>query len=1072
MILSDVSIRRPVFATMMMVALVVLGVVAYQRLAIDEYPDVTYPVVVVQTTYPGASPEVMERTVSRPIEEAVNTVQGIKELTSTSLQGSSLVRVQLELGVDVSEALQEVQAKVARIRRQLPEDIEDPIILRFDPNDRPIVDLAVQSAERPLRELTNLADEVIATRIEAIPGVGGVNVVGGAAREIKVQLDPVAMRSYAVSPQQVIDALQRENQEVPAGRVERGETERLVRVTGRIVEPKAFADITVAVRDGVPIKLRDLGTIVDGTADRRSAVFLGETPAVAIEVLKTTGSNTVEVADRVTAVVQELGRQLPPDVRLTVVDDDAERIRESLSSVQHELILGAVLCVIIIYFFLNSWRSTVITGLALPISIISAFFVMWVFGFTVNTMTLLALSLAIGLLIDDAIVVRENIDRHLEMGKDHYRAAKEGTDEIGLAVFSTTLAVVAVFIPVAFMGGQIGQIFFQFGVTVAFAVLVSLFVSFTLDPMLSSVWPDPEIEGQHHGGAHGALDPEAAAADLRVRRKANPIRRAAFAFNDRFERVADRYPRWLGWALDHRPAVLAVAAAAIAGAVLLVPRLGFTWVPDYDGGEFSVNFRVAPGSRLDYTVGKGQEIASLLRRQPEVRFTYLSVGGGFRGTPTNGRITVKLTHKSERTRSQEEVQTQLRAQLRTIPGVRANIGGTPTIFGGYRQPIQVNVQGPEPSRLKIAAEQVLAIMGGVPGVAEPTSSEEGDIPQLDVRVDREQAWAAGLGIGSIASTLQPLFTGQRATDWEDPQGYTHEVVVVYPDSMRRSAADVAGIVVPSTRLDPATGQPAMVPLSQVASVRAGVGPQQIERSSLERQVSLSAGVLPGYAMGDVANAVRAAIDSAGLPAGYRAVFRGDVQNLNETKGYVLEAILLAVVFIYLILASLFGSFFQPLAIMLALPLSFIGVALALLLTRGNLNVFTMIGIIMLMGLVTKNGILLVDFTNQQRQGGMSRREALLSAGRIRLRPIIMTTVAMIFGMVPLALALGEGAEQRAPMGRAVIGGLITSTILTLFVVPVVYTLLDDATSWILARWRTRAHGAPAPAPAPQPAAGD
>ena len=1048
MFLSDVSIKRPVFATMMMVTLVVLGIAGYQRLAIDEYPDVSYPIVVAQTTYPGASPEVMEREVSRPIEEALNTVQGIQEITSTSFEGSSLVRVQLQLGVNVMEAQQEVQAKIARIRRQLPEDIDDPVIIRFDPNERAIMSIAVQSGDRPMRELTQLADEVISTRLEAIPGVGGVNIVGGTNRQIQVQLDPDAMRAYAVSPPQVMQALQRENQEVPAGRVRRGDQERLVRVTGRVEDPRAFRDITVAVRDGVPVRLGDVATVVDGTAEARSASYFNDTRAISVEILKISGSNTVEVADRVRAAVGELQQGLPGDVKMTVVSDDSRRIRESLSSVQHELILGAVLCIAIIYFFLNSWRSTIITGLALPISIISAYFGMWMFGFTINTMTLLALSLAIGLLIDDAIVVRENIVRHVEMGKDHFTAAREGTSEIGLAVLSTTLAVIAVFIPVAFMGGQIGMIFFQFGVVVAFAVMVSLFVSFTLDPMLSSIWADPEVED------HG---PD---------RKRNWIQRIAKRFNDGFERVADRYPRWLAWALDHRKSVLGAATASIVGAMLIIPQLGFTWLPDFDGGEFNVNFRVAPGSRLEYTVDRGHTVARMLREMPEVEFTYMSVGGGFRGSPNNGRVFVKL--KEERDRSQAEIQDALRKQLAGVPGVRANITGTPTIFGGFRQPIQVNVQGPEQERLKLAAEQVMDVLRSVPGIAEPTSSQEGEIPQLDVDVDREQAWAAGVGIASIAQTLQPLFTGQRATQWEDEQGYSHDVVVIYPDSVRTSAGDVAGIVVPGSSVDPATGRAAMIPLSQVATVRAGMGPQQIERSSLERQISISAGVLPGYAMGDVATAARNAIDAAGLPSGYRTVFRGDVQNLEETKGYVLAALGMAVIFIYIILASLFGSFLQPLAIMLALPLSFIGVGLALLLTGGNLNVFTMIGIIMLMGLVTKNGILLVDFTNQQREGGMSRREALLTAARVRLRPIIMTTVAMIFGMVPLALALGEGAEQRAPMGRAVIGGLITSTLLTLFVVPVVYTLLDDLVNR-LRRGRGAAHHAHGPRVTPTPA---
>ena len=1044
MFLSDVSIKRPVFATMLMVLLVTLGVVSYRRLAIDEYPDVTYPVVIVSTTFPGASPESMMRDVSKPLEEVLNTVQGIKEISSSSMQGSSLVRLMFHLGVDVATAQQDVQAKVARIRRQLPQNIEEPVIRHFDPNESPIMGIAVQSNERTLRELTDLAEEVIATRFEAIAGVGGVNLVGGNRRQIRVQLDPDAMRAYGVTPAQVSTALQRENQEVPAGRVQRGSTEQLVRVTGRIVDPMAFGDIAVAVRGGTPVKLRDVATVVDAAEERRTGAEINDVPAVSLEILKVSGANTVQVADSVKAAVETIRNIVPADIQLQIIRDDSQRIRESLHDVELSIVLGALLTIAIIYLFLNSWRSTVITGLTLPVSIISAFFIMWVFGFTINTMTLMALSLAIGLLIDDAIVVRENIVRHVEMGKDHHRAAKEGTDEIGLAVISTTLAVVAVFVPVAFMGGMIGKIFFEFGVTVAFAVLVSLFVSFTLDPMLSSVWFDPEIEGAH---GHGAVP-------------RNPIRRGVLRFNQWFERTADKYPTLLHWALTHRKTVLGVAAASIVVAFLIVPRLGFTWMPDVNGDEFSVGYRVPPGSRIDYTLEKGREIARFLRQQPEVAFTYLSAGGGFRGTSNNGNIFVKLHPKAERKRDLFEIQQDLRGKLRQIPAVQASIQGQSSIFGGRGRPINVNVQGPEPTRLKIAAARVLEVMRSVPGVAEPSSSEEGEIPQLDVRVNRQEAWRAGLGISSIANTLSPLFSGERATRWEDPNGYSHDVVVVYPDSMRTSAADVAGIPVASTSSDPRTGGSVLVPLSQVADVRAGVGPQQIERRQLEQQVSVSAGILPGQALGDVADRAKRAISEIGLPPGYHVVFSGDVQNLRETQGYVLEAIILAVVFIYLILASLFGSFLQPLSIMLALPLSFIGVALALLVTGGNINVMTMIGIIMLMGLVTKNGILLVDFANNQREQGMEREQALLTSGRIRLRPIVMTTVAMIFGMLPLALAIGAGAEQRAPMARAVIGGLITSTILTLFVVPVVYTLLDDVAAWFARGRRQRpvAHG--------------
>jgi HAE1 family hydrophobic/amphiphilic exporter-1 len=619
---------------------------------------------------------------------------------------------------------------------------------------------------------------------------------------------------------------------------------------------------------------------------------------------------------------------------------------------------------------------------------------------------------------------------------------------------------------------MIGKIFFQFGVTVAFAVLVSLFVSFTLDPMLSSVWRDPEVEhgrdsaGGTRDSASGSRVPSA---ERRVPLRFSP-RRFALAFNDLFERVADKYPGWLRWALGHRGKVMLIAAGSIAAAFLIYPILGFTWMPEGDGGEFNVNLRAAPGSSLEYTVGRGREVASLLRAKPEVEFTYLSIGGGFRGTPSSGQVFVKLTPRSERKKTLQEIQTELRGELRNVTGVRPVILGARSIFGGYRQPIVVNVQGPEPTRLKIAANRVLEAIREVPGTAEPNSSDEGEIPQLDVLVDRQQAWSAGVGIGSIATTLQPLFAGQRATRWEDPLGYSHDVTVIYPDSMRRNAGSVADIPVPSTNVNLATGQPAVVPLSQVAEIRAGVGPQTIERRALERQISISTGVLPDYNMGDVASKVQVAIDSVGLPPGYRTVFTGDVQNLAETKGYVLEAILLAVVFIYLILASLFGSFTQPLSIMLALPLSFIGVALALLITRGNLNVMTMIGIIMLMGLVTKNGILLIDFTNHQREQGMTRLDALLSAARIRLRPIIMTTVAMIFGMLPLALGLGEGAETRAPMARAVIGGLMTSTLLTLVVVPVVYTLLDDLGA--LVRRKRGIEAQPHTGIQPEPVVGD
>ncbi len=1050
MFLSDVSIKRPVFATMLMVALIVLGVASYKRLAVDEYPDVTYPIITVSVSYPGASPEVVEREVSRPIETALNTVDGLYELSSTSSEGSANVRLQFKLGVDPTRMQPEVSAKVGRIRRQLPRDINEPSISRYDPNDSPILTVAVMSKERSLRELTDLGDQVIRPRLESVNGVGGVQLSGAATREIHVELDPAAMRAYGLSPDQVSTALDRENREVPAGRIKKGDTERGVRVTGRLTDPLNFRDLVIAVRNGTPVRVRDVATVLDTIGERRSASLYKDTVALSLEVLKISGSNTVQVADNIKSVLGEIERQLPSDVQLRLTKDDSRRIRSSLEDVQLTIGVGAVLTVLIIYLFLNSWRSTVITGLTLPVSIISAFFAMWVLGFTVNTMTLLALSLAIGLLIDDAIVVRENIVRHVAMGKDHHRAAKEGTDEIGLAVFATTMAVVAVFIPVAFMGGQIGKIFFQFGVTVSFAVIVSLFVSFTLDPMLSSVWHDPEA--MQHGDAAWA--------------SAGPIRRVALRFDRWFERIADHYPNGLRWAMSHRPAVLGGALASVVLAGVIYTQLAFTWMPDFDGGEFSVSFRTAPGSNLQYTLGKARELDAFIREEfkADLDFTSLSTGGRGGGI-NNGNINLRLKPRSERPHSQFEIQSKLRGSLGKFPGINASIGQTQTIFGGRGAPITVNVQGPEPQRLKLIASQVLEAMKKVPGMAEPQSSDEGNIPQLNVSVDRQQAWAAGLGINAIANTLQPLFSGFRASVWQDPAGYTHDVVVIFPDSLRRNESDVANLLINGSGIDSRTGLPAGVMLSQVADIKAGVGPQQIERRALERQIRINAQVLPNTPIGDVADRAKAAIDSLVLPPGYRTVFTGSVQDLNDTKRYVGEALMLAVIFIYLILASLFGSFLQPLAIMLALPLSFLGVMLALLVTKGTINVMSMIGIIMLMGLVTKNGILLIDFVNQRREEGEDRLQAILEAGRIRLRPIIMTTVAMIFGMLPLAFAIGEGAEQRAPMAHAVIGGLITSTMLTLFVVPVVYSLLDDFTLWLKSRRNGGQNAAVEPTPA-------
>jgi HAE1 family hydrophobic/amphiphilic exporter-1 len=1042
--LSELSIKRPVLTTMMMGALLVLGLFSYRRLSIDLWPEVEFPFLVIQTQYPGASPESVEREVTKQIEEAVNPVEGVKEIQSTSTEGFSSIFVEFELGTDVMDAQADVRAKVDAIRQELPRDLEPPVISRFDPSSQPILVLSIAGEGWAIRDLTRLADEVVSRRIQNTPGVGNVAVVGGLEREIHVLLVPDRMDALGVSPDMVVAALVRENGDIPAGLVEQGNAENLVRVAGRIGEPRDFERIVVTVRNGAAIRLGQVARIEDAQEEARDAAFVNGQRAVALEIRKTSGANTVDVVDRVNEAVQELNSSLPGGARLTSVQDNSVWIRNSVEDVQKTLLEGAALTVLIVFLFLNSWRSTVITGLTLPVSVISAFVAIYAFGFTLNTMTLMALSLSIGILIDDAIVVRENIVRHVERGEDHHTAARRGTSEIGFAVIATTLSVVAVFVPVAFMKGIVGMFFFPFGIVIAGAVLVSLFVSFTLDPMLSSVWYDPQAEGHAKRG---------------------PIGRALQRFNGSFGALGRRYRSVIAWALDHRMATLGIAAAAFIAAMSLfgLGLVGGQFMPESDEEQTAVLFETPVGSSVDYTSGKALELAAYLQRQPEVALTYATIGGAQQNNAVNkGQIYVKLTPKDARTRSQQELETDLREGLSRFQGLLARVIPVDAV-GGAMAPIQLNLQGPELARLQQISDRAIATIRDVPGLVDLRSSLEGRKPELVVEINRDLAADVGLSIGAVGAALRPALAGEQAGSWEDPTGLTHDVIVRVAPELRRSAADVARIPVATGRLDERSGVPLMVPLAQVAQLRESAAPNEIKRMNLER-VAIIEGNYQNRPLTEVMTDVQARLGALSLPAGYHFAFGGEQEDFSETVGYMVEALALAVIFIYLILASQFGSFLQPLAIMLSLPLSLVGVMLALMLTRGTFNIMSMIGVIMLMGLVTKNAILLVDFANKARERGSDRRAALIDAGEIRLRPIVMTTLAMIFGMLPTALALGSGAEFRAPMAHAVIGGLITSTLLTLVVVPVVYTYLDDFGTWASARIRRRT-GAPEKQPA-------
>jgi HAE1 family hydrophobic/amphiphilic exporter-1 len=1025
MFLSNLSIKRPIFATVMMLVLVTLGIFSYRKLAIDMFPDVEIPVVSVVTKFPGSSPETVEREVSKRIEEAVNSISGVKHVMSTSRESVSNVVLMFNLEVRVNDAAQEVRAKVGAIRGILPQGIEEPIIQKLDFSAFPIASLAVRSERLSPRDLTTLVEKKVKRRFENISGVGKVDLVGPSKREVNVNIDPLRLEALGMGVDEVIAGLQSENVNTPLGRLNRGGTEYPLRISGKPDAVEQFKTMVIAQRGGRPIPLAEVAQIKDGIEEQRSLALVNGIPAIGLDILKQSGANTVGLVDRVKKEIEVIQKELPPGTTIEMVRDASIMIRDSVRDVEETLILGGLLTILIVFCFLNSWRSTVITGLTLPISVISSFTVMYFLGMTLNVLTLMALSLAIGMLIDDAIVVRENIVRHLERGEDHFTAAREGTSEIGLAVLATTLSVIAVFIPVAYMKGIVGRFFFQFGITVAFAVLVSLFVSFTLDPMLSSRWVDPDIErkGKRHF-----------------------LARILDHFNHWFDRTADGYRKVIGWALDHRKIVLFVATMAFFAGLGAFRVLQTEFFPNYDQGEFQVNFKSAPDASMEETQSRLAAVQEALKEIPEVKHTYATIGAGDTGTVRDAMVFVKLKERKERKRKQEEIQRDLRQRIEKIPGI------LPAILEAGRmdnqKPLVINVRGEDIALLKKYAAVLKEEIYKIRGIVDLEVTLEQDIPEFRLVVDRERAVDAGVMTGDIVRTVGALVGGQAVTTYEDEDGDAVNVRVRLPLALRQDPTQVERLrlAVPKPNT-----LPALVPLGNVVNYGMSTTPSEINRQDLTRQVVITAN-LDGLPLGTAVKRVQEAAKHLTMAPGYQIVFSGEAEDMAESFAYMAEALVLAVIFVYLILAAQFESFIDPLAIMFSLPLSIVGMAGMLFFTRGTINMMSLIGLIMLMGLVTKNAILLVDFTKTLRSRGISRREALITAGRTRLRPILMTTLAMIFGMLPLALALGQGAEMRAPMARAVIGGLITSTLLTLLVVPVVYTVLDDLGGWVRRHW--------------------
>jgi hydrophobe/amphiphile efflux-1 (HAE1) family protein len=1012
--LSDVSISRPVFTTMIVVAILVLGLFAFYQLNVDQYPNVDIPVVVVTTALPGAGPSQVETDVTKIIEDAVNPIEGVDHIQSTSQEGVSIVTIQFKLEINGRDAAQEVREKVAAIRSQLPDDAKDPVIQRFDPSDQPILTIAV-SGSRSEKEVTQYTKDVIKKRLENIPGVGSADLVGGAEREIQILVDNDRLKAYNLSIQDVIQSVGQANVEVPGGNLYQGNRQLIVRTMGKLQNVKDFNNIVVATPKGQLVYLSDIAAVKDTTVERTSLTRLNGKAAVGLEIKKQSGSNTVQVADAVKKQVSVLQKEIPPDIKIVVAQDNSLFIKNSIDDVLFDIVYGAALAIFVIFLFLANIRATIISAFALPTSIIGSFFFMYIFGFTLNVMTLLALSLAVGLLIDDAIVIIENIYRHMDEGETPLEAAKSASDEIGLAVMAVTFTLVAVFVPVAFMPGIVGRFFFQFGITVTVAVLVSLFVALSLTPMLSSRW----LKEEH------------------ISKEGNFFQKGLYYFNHFFDWLSSKYVKALNWSIRHRVTIVVSSIVIFLFSFYLMKFLGSEFIPEQDQGEFTISINAAPGSSIEQTNKIAKQIEGVVRKQKGVTDLLTTIGAG--NDPVNvGTILVKLVSKSDRNFSSEDLMHKLRNEIH-IAGADLSFN-PPSGPGNQQKPVVFSVTGEDLIVLDGIAKKVEHIVKTTPGAVDVENTLENSKPELRIIVDRQKAAELGVNVSSIATTVRSLVDGYDATKFQQGEDQ-YNVRVKLQKSDRTTLADISNITVKSNNKD-RNGRTILVPLSDVAFISNGVGPSVIHRYDRKREIEIQAN-LSGALLGNVLTEAQKRIDKLQLPPGYNVAVIGIGQTQAESFVNILLSLALAIIFVYIVLASQFESFTYPLSIMLALPMSIIGAVIALLIFKGSLSIMSMIGIIMLMGLVTKNGILLVDYINIQRGKGLERSDAILVAGPTRLRPILMTTFAMIFGMIPVAFSLGEGSEMRAPMGQAVIGGLITSTLLTLFLVPVAYSILDD-----------------------------
>ncbi len=1028
--LSKISVRRPVLATVLMLTIVVVGLVSYRGLGVDKFPKVDFPMIAITAVYPGASPESVETDVAKPLEEAINTVSGIETLSSISSEGAALIFAQFALEKDPEVAAQEIRDRIGALR-DLPANLRPPLIQKVDPDAAPVLMLSVKG-DMPVATLTQLAEDKIKARLETVSGVGQVRVIGGQKRRIEIQLDPIRLRAAGVSALEVQRAVMVGNVSVPGGRVERGPDNATLRIDTRATAPERIADLVVRQLADHPVRIGDVAKVVDTIADADSAAIRDDDAAIVLAVRKQSGSNTVAVVDQAKAMTAEISKSLPAGVTLEVVRDNSEVIRTAADQVTEHLILGALLAAVVVLVFLGSLRSTVIAAVSIPISIIGTFALMKTAGFTINNMTLLALALAVGIVIDDAIVVLENIYRHIEEhGERPFPAAVKATKEIGMAVLSTTLSLMAVFLPVAFMGGIVGRFLASFGLTMAFAIAVSLLVSFTITPMMAArMLPVPPADGSA--------------------RKHSVLERLV---NWGYRPVEHGYRRALGFMLRHRWIIVVASVAALATVPTLAKKAGFGFLPDSDEAQFEIFLRTKEGTSLDATTVLAQRLARATRKIPEVTHTMTTIADNDQKLPNAASIYVRLKDPATRSRTQFQIMDQVRKTVLVDlpPGTRAAaqlVADFGAAGGQQNAAIQYLLTGPDLELLERYGKRVVEAMRKVPGVVDLDTSIPEELPEATVRPDLDRAAALGVDPASVTGTLGLLVGGVEATTYEE-RGEQYAVFLRANPRFRNDPSLLGLVTVPSTVI----GQ---VPLTDLVRTDDGKGPSQITRTARARSITITCNVAPGYAEGDISAAMEKALKDEHLPPGYTYGPFGRSKEMGRTKAAFAFAFLMSFIFMYLVLAAQFESWLHPFTIMLALPLTLPFALLAVVLFGNQLNIFSMLGLLVLFGVVKKNAILQIDHANQLRARGVPRDQAILDAARDRLRPILMTTFAFVAGMIPLVLSKGIGAGFSKAIAGIVVGGQSMSLVLTLFAIPVFYSLFDSLavragrlTTWVL-----------------------